>query len=115
VCWHIDDLLIHLIYSNVVTLSLDWLAHCYYTADKKMNVTRGPHHNYLGMNIDFSTTGAAKFDMVPYITKIINAFPERITAVSSATTTDHLFAICPPNQARSLPEDQARAYHHTTA
>ena len=32
---------------------LNWLADRYDTEDKKLNVTRGPIHDYLGMNVDF--------------------------------------------------------------
>jgi hypothetical protein len=56
-----------------------------------------------------------KFDMVPYIDKIIDAFPEKITGVTSIPAADHLFAVCPSAEARLLPEDQARGFHHTTA
>jgi hypothetical protein len=53
--------------------------------------------------------------MVPYINKIITAFPEKITGVQSTPALDHLFQVRPPSTAKFLPEDQARAFHHTTA
>jgi hypothetical protein len=67
------------------------------------------------MNIDFLDQGSAKLDMTPYITKIIDAFPEKIMGVSSTPAADHLFAVCPSTEACFLPEEQARDYHHTTA
>ena len=79
ICWHVDDLIIGHVESSVVTTFLTWLASRYDTADKKLNVTRGPRHDYLGMNIDFSEPGSIKFDMIPYISKILTNFPEKIT------------------------------------
>jgi hypothetical protein len=82
---------------------------------KKLNVTRGPHHDYLGMNIDFSDLGSVRFDMIPYISKILTGFPEKITGVSSTTAADHLFNVHPHHKASFLPEEQARSFHHMTA
>jgi hypothetical protein len=40
-----------------------------------LKATRGPIHDYLGMNINFSTPGSVSFDMIPYITKVMTDFP----------------------------------------
>ncbi len=69
----------------------------------------------MGINIDFSDPGMVKFDMVPYISKTIDAFPEKIMGVTSTPAADHLFAIRPSAEARILPEDYARVFHHTTS
>jgi hypothetical protein len=55
ICWHVDDLFLGHVDHSLVTQILDWLSCCYDTPDKKLNATRGPPHDYLGMNIDFST------------------------------------------------------------
>ena len=115
VCWHVDDLFLGHEDPAVVSHFLGWLATRYDTDDKKLNVVRGPKHDYLGMNLDFSTPGTVKIDMTPYINKIVAAFPEKITGVQSTPAADHLFQIRPASEARLLPEEQARAYHHTTA
>jgi hypothetical protein len=52
--------------------------------------------------------------MIPYIKKIIDAFPEKITGVQSTPAGDRLFQVRPPDEAKNLPEEQARAFHHTT-
>jgi hypothetical protein len=67
------------------------------------------------MNIDFSDPGSVAFDMIPYISKILTGFPEKITGVSSTPAADHLFTVCPQHEASFLPEEQARSFHHTTA
>jgi hypothetical protein len=82
--------------------------------EKNMNVTHGPGHDYLCMHIDFSVRGAVAFDMIPYIKKIFTAFPKKITGVSSTPAADHLFTVRPPHESKMLPEEQARAYYHTT-
>jgi hypothetical protein len=67
------------------------------------------------MNIDFSNSGLVKFDMIPYIKKIIETFPEKITGITSSPAADHLFQVHPPSEAKLLPVEQARAYYHTRA
>ncbi len=67
------------------------------------------------MNIDFSDPGSVTFDMVPYISKILTGFPEKITGVSSTQAADHLFNVRPQHEVSFLPEEQARSFHHTTA
>ncbi len=115
ICWHVDDLLIGHVDSSVVTTFLSWLAAPYDTADKKLDVTRGPRHDYLGMNIDFSEPGSVRFDMIPYISKLLTGFPEKITGVSPTPAADHLFNVRPQHEASFLPQEQARFFHHTTA
>jgi hypothetical protein len=115
ICWHVDDLFVGHADPNVVTDFLKWLANRYDTADKKLNITRGHRHDYLGMTIDFSHDDAVAFDMIPYIKKIFTAFPEKITGVSSTPAADHLFTVRTPTDAKLLPEEQARAFHHTVA
>ncbi len=103
ICWHVDDLFVGHEDSTVVIdlLLLQWLTNRYDTADKKLNITRGHRHDYLGMTIDFSNNTAVAFDMIPYINKIFTAFPEKITGVSSTPAADHLFTVRPPTEYRS--------------
>jgi hypothetical protein len=111
----VGDLIIRHVESSVVTNFLTWLASRSDTVDKKLNVMRGPCHDYLGMIIDFFDPGSIKFDMIPYISKILMGFPEKTTAVSSMPAADHLFGVRPPHKVSFLPEEQARSFHHTTA
>jgi hypothetical protein len=115
ICWHVDDLFIGHVDPKVITSFLEWLAQRYDTTDKKLNVVRGHKHDYLGMNLDFSSAGALQIDMVPYIAKVVDAFPEMITGVQSTPAGDRLFQVRPHDEAKFLPEEQARAFHHTTA
>jgi len=69
ICWHVDDLFLGHEDPDVVSDFLNWLAKRYDTDDKKLNVVRGPKHDYLGMNLDFSHKGEVGIDMIPYIKK----------------------------------------------
>ena len=115
ICWHVDDLFLGHADPSFVTDLLNWLAQQYDITDKILNVTRGPKHGYLGMNVNFITPEVVTFNMIPYLNKIFKDFPEMITGVSSSPAADHLFEVWPAHKARILPKEQARVYHHTTA
>ncbi len=115
ICWHVDNLFIGHEDPEVVSHFFRWISNRYDTDDKNLNVVRGPKHDYLWMNLDFSESVMVKIEMTPNITKIVTAFPEKITGVQSTPAADHLFNIRPDTEARPLPEEQAQAYHHTTA
>ncbi len=66
------------------------------------------------MNLDFSMAGEVNIDMIPYIQKVIHAFPEKMTGVQSTPAGDHLFQVCSPTEATFLPKEQANTFHHTT-
>jgi hypothetical protein len=95
ICWHVDDFFIGHVDPSCVTTLLNWLACRYEMDDKKLNITQGPRHDYLGMNIAFYKQGSVAIDMIPYITKVINAFPETINGVTSSPASDHLFQVRP--------------------
>jgi len=115
ICWHVDDLFIGHVDPTIVTSFLDWLAQRYNTDDKNLNFVRGHKHDYLGMNLDFSTSGAVHIDMIPYIKKINDTFPEKITGVQATPAGDRLFQVQPPTDATFLSEEKARVFHHMTA
>jgi hypothetical protein len=64
ICWHVNDLIIGHTDPTSVTKILDWLANRYDTADKKLNITCSPHHDYLGMTVAFSQQGLVTFNMI---------------------------------------------------
>jgi hypothetical protein len=65
--------------------------------------------------MDFSTPGEVKFDMIPYIRKIISTFPEKVAGVQSTPAGNRLFQVRPITEAQFLSEDLAQAFHYTTA
>jgi hypothetical protein len=71
-------------------------------------------HDYLGMNVYFATPSEVTFDMIPYLSKVLDDVPERIMVVSSTPAAAHLFKIRNPKKARLLPKLQAVVFHHIT-
>jgi hypothetical protein len=59
------------------------------------------------MNLNFATLGEVTFDMIPYLSKVLDDFPEKITGVSSTPAADHLFKIQDLKETRLLPKLQA--------
>ena len=53
--------------------------------------------------------------MTKYIKKIHKDFPEEIKSVAATPTAEHLFDVCEDNKDKILPEEQALAFHYTTA
>jgi hypothetical protein len=95
-----------------VTKFGDWLSKTYGVS---VATHRGKVHDYLGMIFDFSEKGKVMVNMIEYIKTIINDFPEEIIVTRASPAADHLFTVKDETEAMPLPEEQARAFHHTTA
>ena len=82
-----------------------------------MRVSRGYHHDYLGMDIDFSYHKQLRISMVNHLKKMISEFPEAITSNAVTPATDKLFEVRPDNDPnkRLLDESRARAFYHAVA
>ena len=80
-----------------------------------MTVHRGKVHNYLGIDLDLSTVNTLKIGMIKYIKKIHEYFHEEIKSAAATPAAGHLFDVLEDNQDRLLPEEQARAFHHSIA
>jgi hypothetical protein len=65
---------------------------------------QGAVHDYLEM-----------MNMIKYINNIITNFPEEIVAIRTSPAADHLFTVRDKSLAKPLSEEQARAFHHTSA
>eukprot|EP00957_Ditylum_brightwellii_P011458 866175-Ditylum_brightwellii.AAC.1 len=53
--------------------------------------------------------------MIEYIKKIHEIFPEEIKSVATTPAAEHLFDVCEDNKDKLLPNEQALAFHCTTA
>jgi len=73
------------------------------------------HVDDLGMHLDYSEEGKCKITMSPYTQDIIDSFPEEIVGISTTPAADHLFKVRDEGDAKKLPEEQAVAFHRTTA
>jgi hypothetical protein len=112
VCWHVDDLKVSHCDPAQVTVFGEWLSKKYGVA---VATHRGKVHDYLGMIFDFSRKGKVIVTMMEYIKNIIKDFPEEIVGTKTSPAADHLFTVREPSLAKVLPEEQAMAFHRTTA
>ena len=88
VTWHVDDLKIPHVDPMVNTEFLLKLAKIY---GPGINISGGKIHDYLGMDLDYSSRGKVKNSMIKYLDKIIVSFPEEITSTAESPDADHLF------------------------
>ena len=63
-----------------------------------MIVHRGKVHDYLGMDLDFSTENKMKTGMIKNIKKIHEYFPEEIRSAAATPAAEHLFVVREDNQ-----------------
>jgi hypothetical protein len=58
-----------------------------------MTVHCGKVHEYLGIDLDFSTPKVLKVGMIKYIKKVLEEFPEDIKSVAATPAVEHLFEV----------------------
>ncbi len=107
-----DDSKVSHVNPGEITLFGEWLNATY---GVPVATHRGKVHGYLGMIFDYSKKGKVMINMIEYTKNIIRDFPEEITAVRTSPVADHLFTVRDESLAKPLPEEQARAFHHTMA
>eukprot|EP00957_Ditylum_brightwellii_P007802 590505-Ditylum_brightwellii.AAC.1 len=88
VTWHVSDLKISHIESNEVTKCIEHFKKIY---GNRMTVYHGKVHEYLGMDLDFSSPKVLKIGRIKYIKMIHEEFPEEIKSVAATPTAEHLF------------------------
>ena len=85
----------------------------------KITVKRGHHHDYLGMDLDYSHQGMVKMSTIKHTNKIFQDFPDEIRKSSANPASDHLFKIRDPEEmeklGKYLSKDRAKSFHHTVA
>jgi hypothetical protein len=78
-----------------------------------MVTTHGKEHTYLGMDFDFSISGAVSVSMTPYMEEIVNKYPGDVTAGARTPAANHIFSDIEDSQL--LNEKQVKVFHHTMA
>ncbi len=68
VCWHIDDLMISHVDSNVINELLRTIKGIY---GENLAKKTGNVHDYLGMAFDYATSGEVRVNMRQYLDKVI--------------------------------------------
>jgi hypothetical protein len=69
----------------------------------------GKIHDYLGMQFNFSFQGKVRINMMQYIPKMIEEFPEEIVGKLSTPAADHLFKV--RDYEKKMDEEQADTFH----
>ena len=112
IVWHVDDLKISHVDSNVVDEVIASLKEEYGKVGE-MTVRRGKIHDYLGMKLDFSKPKQFVVDMEDMIDEILSDVPEDMGGVATTPAADHLFKV--RDNVKKLPQEVADLFHRKTA
>ena len=99
VTWHVDDLKVSHASDLKITRLIVFLGKKY---GNKITVKCGNHHDYLGMDLDYTHQGMVKMLMINHIKRIFHDFPEDIGKSSTSPASDHLFQIRDPEETEKL-------------
>jgi hypothetical protein len=114
IVWHVDDLKISHAEKMEIDKFVEWLKENYEDEGiGNIKVSHGSVHDYLGMKLDFSKPGEVKINMVDYVKKMIEAFPENRTSVAKTPAALHLFDI--RDDVKVLGENEAIIFHNIVA
>ena len=75
----------------------------------------GNVHNFLAMDLHCSQDEVCIVSMSKYLQKIVGNFPEKIHCTRAIPENDNLFTVSDGKIRKLLPEEQAQAFHNTTA
>jgi len=113
IIWYVDDLKISHLDPAVVTSIIDSL-NKEFGKEAPLTVKRGKKHEYLGIDMDFTTPGKVVFTMIPFIEQIIEETPAVIMKGACVTpAANHLNRIDP--KAKKLSKQDADLFHHIVA
>jgi Reverse transcriptase (RNA-dependent DNA polymerase)/Zinc knuckle len=115
VLWHVDDLKISHVDPNVVSQIIHDLDQVFGKL-APLTINRGRVHEYLGMNIDFTTTGKVKLTMIGYIKETLKGLPDDMGGTACTPATDDLFDVSQGDSTTALlDKDRAEMFHHNVA
>lgn len=113
VLWHINDLEISHVEASVVTDIIIKLLKHKFRNEAPLTVTRGKVHEYLGMTIDYSVKGKAKFTtMIDFIEGMIYELPEDTEGTVTTPALSHLFDV--NDDAEKLSDSMGEMFRHNT-
>jgi hypothetical protein len=113
ILWHVDDLKISHVDSNVVSHIIDQLNEKY-GKDAPLSVTRGKVHEYLGMTIDFTTKGKVKIIMDDYADGVLVEAREDSAGFATSPAAEHLYTVNDVDP-ELLNEEDGKYFHTMTA
>jgi hypothetical protein len=92
VVWHVDDLKISHLDSNVVSEIISKLSGVF-GKEAPLTINHGKVHDYLGMVIDYSIDGKVKIVMSEYIKGILEEMPSDMDGEATTPAANHLFEV----------------------
>ena len=110
--WHMDDLKISHIDSEVVDDILNKLDERY-GKEAPMVTTRGKIHDYLGMTLDYNIEGKLQITMFGYIAKIIEEFSMELDGEPTSLAANHIFEV--DDNGIKLKPEQKDLFHEFVA
>ena len=84
--WHVDDLKVSHLDPAEITKFANYFAVIY---GEKLTVHRGLVHDYLGMDLDYTTKGKVENSMIKYVDKILEGFSEELGASAATPAVEH--------------------------
>ena len=114
ICWHIDDLKISHVDADVVTNVIEHLDNAF-GKEAPITVHRGKHHDYLGVDLDFSIPGQFRMSMFKYIEDMLTELPQDMNGMAMTPAGENLFDTRPDNERVLLDNDTKEFFHHNTA
>lgn len=112
--WHVDDVKMSHEDPKQIDVFVDWLRDTYEDEEiGKIKVSRGKVHNYLGMVLDFSIPEKVMINMVDYVKKMVEDFPDESKTIAATPAAMHLFEV--NEKAEKLSEDDAEKFHNMVA
>ena len=116
VVWHVDDLKISHRNKAIVDDFIHWVKSKYEEEGvRKVKESRGKIHDYLGMDLDFSTKGEVQIKMQRYVEEMLGNFshPNDIRKEVTSPASENLFRI--DESSKLLESDRAQSFHTTVA
>ena len=111
--WHVDDLKLSHVDSRVVDQIIERLQQRF-GREAPLSVTRGSVHEYLGMQLDFSTPQKVVFSMESYIEQVLLECPRGLgQGPASTPAAAHLFEV--DVTAKKLTDKARETFHHIMA
>ena len=115
ICFHVDDCKISHVSAKVNDITIEWLRRDYESiftdGSGEMKVARGKVHTYLGMKLDFTTTGVVSVSMINYIQDVIKEWEDSTSQLDDGfelVIKRQKIATAAPDDLFKVDEDQVK-------
>ena len=114
VTWHVDNLKVsHLDGAEIDKFGV-YHKRTYEKADLKVTEHKGVVHDYLGIDLDYSTSGSLRVSMIKYLENTLTGFSGNIGKLAATRALEHLFKVREEAEAEYLSEERAQEFHRVT-